>query len=172
MEVWTRGGLVTYYVLFVMDLASRRVEIAGITPSPNGRFMAQIARELTGVGGFLEAKGMLIHDRDSKFTDQFVAILKDSGTRCLKLPRRSPNLNAFAERFVLSIKSECLDRMIFFGEASLWRAVSEYVAHYHDERNHQGVGNGLLSGEKPSTHGNIRSRKRIGGMLKYYYRAA
>ncbi len=119
VEVWTPRGLVTYYVLFVIEVATRRVQIARTTRHPNAAFMAQVARELTGFDGFLEGKRILLLDRDTKFTAEFVQILEDSGVRCLKLPHRSPNLNAYAERFVLSIKSECLDRMIFFGERSL-----------------------------------------------------
>ena len=91
-----------------------------------------------------------------------------------RLPHRSPNLNAYVERFVLSIKSECLERMIFFGEPSLRRAVTEFIHHYHGERNHQGLGNALLEAEEcvGSPHGKVRCRKRLGGLLSYYHRAA
>ncbi len=136
------------------------------------RFMAQVAWNLTCVGGFLEGKKMILHDGDTKFSDEFRATLDNSGVKCLKLPRRSPNLNAYAERFVLSIKSECLDRMIFFGERSLRRAIRSYIVHYHSGRNHQGMNNRLLSGHEPMKRGRIRCHERIGGMLKYYYRAA
>ena len=171
VEVWTPRGLVTYYVLFVIEVATRRVEIAGITRNPNAAFMAQVARELTGFGGFLAGKTVLLHDRDTRFTAQFVQILKDSGVRCLKLPHRSPNLNAYAERFVLSINSESLDRLILFGERSLRKAIREYLAHYHAERNHQGLDNELI---EPTTvgSGDIQCDERLGGLLKYYRRAA
>ena len=117
-EVWTPKGFVTYYVLFFLDLKSRRIHIAGITEHPTGAFMAQIARNLTDVvDGFLVDHRLLICDRDSKFTDQFKRILADYGVEVVLTPRQAPNCNAYAERFVPSIKSECIRRMIFFGEA-------------------------------------------------------
>ena len=94
--------------------------------------------------GALRAKQYLIIDRDSKYTAQFRRLIRDNGTKVIRLPPRSPNLNAYAERFVRSIKDECLNRMIFVGQASLRRAVREYIEHYHEERNHQGVENRLL----------------------------
>ena len=131
VEVWTLRGLITYYVLFVMELKTRRVEVAGITPNPDGNFMRPIARNLTDPeDGFLRGKRFLILDRDGKFTDEFKAILKAEGIEIIHCPKRAPNANAFAERFVLSIKAECLSRMIFFEEESLRRAISEYLAHY------------------------------------------
>ncbi len=173
VEVWTSKGLVTYYVLFVIELATRRVDIAGITPNPDGAFMAQVARNLTGYeDGFLHGKRYLIHDRDSKYTEQFLRILKDSGVKNIKLPRRSPNLNAFAERFVLSIKSECLNKLILFGERSLRRAIKEYMIHHLQERNHQGLDNRLIDGNLTDDPGEIECRERLGGLLKYYHRAA
>ncbi len=115
-EVWTTRGLVTFYTLFVIELKTRRVEIVGITVNPVGAFMAQLARNLTDVeGGFLKDHRILICDRDTKFTDQFKRILRDFGVEVVLTPKRAPNCNAYAERFVLSIKSECLRRMIFFG---------------------------------------------------------
>ena len=173
VEVWTARGLTTYYVLFVIELSTRRVEIAGITPHPHGSFMAQIARNLTDFeDGFLHGKRYLIHDRDPKFTEQFLSILKDSGVDNVKLPRRSPNLNAFAERFVLSIKSECLNKLILFGERSLRRACKEFALHYHEERNHQGLDNRLIDGEPSSGDGVVQCHRRLGGLLKFYDRAA
>jgi len=172
VEVWTPKGLVTYYVLFFIELSTRRVEIAGITPHPNGAFMAQVARNLVDVDdGFRSDKRYLIHDRDSKYTDQFIRILGDSGIEPIKLPRRSPNLNAFAERFVLTIKTECLDKLILFGERSLRRACSECLRHYHEERNHQGLENTLIAGQ-PNAIGSIQCSERLGGLLKHYHRAA
>jgi len=96
------------------------------------------------------------------------------GTTVIRLPPRSPNLNAYAERFVRSIKDECLNRMIFVGQASLRRAVSEYVEHYHRERNHQGLGNRLLAMPKAGTaaRGSVRRRDRLGGVLNFYDREA
>ncbi len=171
-EVWTPLGLKTYYVLFVIDLKSRCVHLAGITRNPNEEFMAQVARNLTDVvDGFLRAHRFLICDRDTRFTAQFRRILGDAGVETVLTPRQAPNCNAFAERFVLSVKSECLGRVILFGESSLRRAVGEYLAHYHAERAHQGIGNvpitTIAMGE-----GEVQSRERLGGTLKHYYRAA
>lgn len=173
VDVWTPKGLVTYYVLFFIELSSRRVEIAGITPNPNAAFMAQMARNITdSEDGFLRETRYLIHDRDTKYTDQFIRMLKDSGTKNVKLPRRSPNLNAYAERFVLSIKTECLDKLVLFGERSLRRAISGYMIHFHEERNHQGLDNQLIDGAPTVGDGDVECRERLGGLLKYYHRAA
>ncbi len=175
IEVITWRGLVRYFVLFVIDLETRRIEIAGIAAYPDGRWMGQIARNLTdGEDGFLLRSRHLIHDRDPLFTKGFQEILESSGVRCVKLPRRSPNLNAYAERFVRSIKSECLAQVIPIGEGHLRRVVREYVAHYHGERNHQGIGNRLIdsSVDVSSTSGSIECRERLGGLLRFYRRAA
>jgi transposase InsO family protein len=101
-------------------------------------------------------------------------MIADTGVELVKLPLRSPNLNAYAERFVRSIKESCLDRMIFFGEESLRTAIQNFIAHYHHERNHQGLANQLISPEPGhlSNTGKVERRKRLGGMLSYYYRAA
>ena len=173
MEVWSPTGLVRFYVLFVIDIATRRVHIAGISSGPNRNWMSQMARNLTGWNDFLSDKRYLIHDRDPLFTNEFQAILKAANVESLRLPPKSPNLNAFAERFVLSIKSECLNRIILFSEAQLRYAIREYVAHYHLERNHQGLGNKLLN-DKPAANsdGDVACSERLGGMLKYYSRKA
>jgi transposase InsO family protein len=175
VEVATWHGLVTYYVLVVMELSTRRVEIAGITPHPNAAFMQQCARQLTDhVDGFLLDKRYLIHDRDTKFTEAFDAMLRDSGVEPVVLPPKSPNLNAHCERFVRSIKEEVLNRMILMGEASLRYALSQYLAHYHTERNHQGLGNELITPEPEmgGQRGQVRRREHLGGLLSYYYREA
>jgi transposase InsO family protein len=169
--------LVTYYVLFFIHLESRRVEIAGITPHPNEAWMKQIARNVTmDEWGFLESRRYLIHDRDTKFTDSFRAIVKSGQVEPLKLPARSPNLNAYAERWVKSVKEECLSKLILFGEASLRRVLREYMTHFHQERNHQGRGNVLLFPLNPqSVAGSdrpVHCRERLGGLLKYYHREA
>jgi putative transposase len=174
-EVWTTGGLVTFYVLFVIEIATRRVEIAGITTSPDSAWMRQIARNLTDCeDGFLNGKAHLLMDRDSKFTEEFREILKSAGVEPVRLPPRSPNLNAFAERWVRSIEEECLDRMIFFGEKMFRHAVQEYVRHYHAERNHQGLENQLIQPDESlgTANGEIDCRERLGGLLKYYHRRA
>jgi transposase InsO family protein len=175
VEVATWYGLVTYYILVVMELSTRRVELAGITPHPHAAFVQQCARQLTDpFDGFLLGKRYIIHDRDSKFTDAFDAMLKDSGVEPVVLPPQSPNLNAHCERFVRSIKEEALDRMIVMGEASLHYAIRCYLSHYHAERNHQGLANRLITPEPDVgwTSGAVTRRKRLGGMLNYYYREA
>jgi len=146
-EVLTPAGLITYYILFFIHLDTRKVHIAGITPNPDEVWMKQIARNITMEDwGFLKQCGCkyLIHDRDTKFCESFLKIIRDTGVELLKLLVRSPDLNAFAERFVLSIKSQCLAKLIFFGEDNLINAVNEYEAHYHEERNHQGKDNVIL----------------------------
>ena len=126
--------------------------------------------------GFLENCRYLIHDRDTKFADSFRAIIKSTRVDPLKLPARSPNLNAHAERWVRSVKEETLSKLILFGEASLRRVLREYLTHFHEERNHQGKGNVLLFPSRhepaPSLDQPVRCRERLGGLLKYYYRAA
>lgn len=126
VEVWTAKGLVTHYLLFVMSLADRVVHIAGITTRPGESWMLQIGRNITEEqAGALHSKRYLIIDRDTKYSEQFRRLIRDGGTKVIRLPPRSPNLNAYAERFVRSIKDECLDRMIFVGQESLRRAVVE-----------------------------------------------
>ena len=173
VEVWTARGLVTHYVLFAIDLASRAVEIAGVTTNPDAQFMAQVARNLTEhVDGFLRGKRFLVLDRDSKFTEQFRAILEAAGVATLLTAVRAPNMNAVAERYVLSIKSECLDRLILFGERMLTRALIEYVRwHYHEERNHQGLDNAIIrpADEAMPSAGPVIRRERLGGLLSYYH---
>lgn len=172
-EVWPPTGLKTFYVLFFIDLKTRRVEIAGITRHPDAAFMVQIARNLTDlVDGFLRAHRFLICDRDGKFTEQFKRTLDDYGVHVILTPRRAPNCNAFAERFVLSIKSECLRKIVFFGEGSFRRAVASYVEHYHIERAHQGIGNLKIPGIEQESTGTVTCHERLGGILKHYRRAA
>jgi len=174
-EVWTTRGFVTWYTFFVIDLATRAVEIVGSTPSPGEDFMKQVARNLTDtVDGFLREKKFLILDRDAKFSDVFRGLLDSAGVRVIFCPPRAPNCNAIAERFVRSIKSECLDRMIFFGGGSLRRALAEYAMHYNRERNHQGIGNRLIEQgpRKSGRVGEVVRRPRLGGLLNYYERAA
>ena len=174
-EVWTLRGLVTYYVFFLIELARRTVHIAGITTHPHEPWMLQIARNLTDAEqGALRNKSHLIIDRDTKYSVQFRRLIGEARTAVIRLPPRSPNLNAYAERFVRSIKQECLDRMILIGQASLRCAIDEFVSHYHFERNHQGLGNQLIrepvrneTADRP-----VHRRQRLGGMLSFYYRAA
>ena len=175
VEVWTARGLLTHYVLFVMSLADRVVKIAGITTQPGEAWMLQVGRNLIDEeSGALASKRYLILDRDAKYTQQFRRLVEEGGAEVIRLPPISPNLNAYAERFVRSIKYECLNRMIFIGQASLRRAVAEYVEHYHRERNHQGIHNRLIyaPGVVAANDGEIHRRERLGGMLNFYYRAA
>jgi transposase InsO family protein len=175
VEVLTLGGLRRYFVLFVIELKTRRVKIAGIHSQPYGEWMEQMARNLTdGFDGFLRKARHLIHDRDPLFTKAFGEILRGSGVESIKLPARSPNLNAYAERFVRSIKEECLSRVVLLSERHLRFVVHEYVEHYHRERNHQGLGNELLMplSRPADPNGDVRRRERIGGLLNYYYREA
>jgi putative transposase len=174
-EVWTMRGLVTHYTLFVIHHATRAVQIVGTTVHPGDIFMDQAAKLLTDpVDGFLRAAKFLIIDRDTKFTDKFRAILKDAGVRPVRIPASAPNCNALAERFVRSIKDECLDRMIFFGTASLDRALREFEEHALHERNHQGIGNEIIQPDPGvgSTTGVVARRERLGGLLSYYHRRA
>ena len=172
-EVWTWRGLVTYYSVFVIDLASRRVQIVGSTPYPNDLFMCQVGRTLTGTDGLLRDHRVLICDRDRKWRGEVWRLLNEAGLRVVQTPLRAPNANAYAERFVRSIKEECLDRIIPIGERHFRRAVSDFVAHYHRERNHQGLGNRLIeSAGRVQAEGRIRRRARLGGLLNDYERAA
>jgi len=172
VEVWTGRGLLTYYLLFVISLADRVVTIAGITTRPDERWMLQMGRNATDApSGALHGKRYLIIDRDTKYSQQFRRLVQDSGTEVIRLPPMSPNLNAYAERFVRSIKDECLNRMIFVGQESLRRAVAEYMEHYHLERNHQGVANRLIVPEAmEAKDGAIIRHARLGGTLNFYHR--
>ena len=171
--MWTQNGLVTFYVLAVMHLKTRRVHVAGITPSPNATWIKQVCRNLSdSEDGFLKDTNHLIVDRDTSFIAMREFIEQTTDTEVVLLPPKSPNLNAYMERWFRSLKSECLDRMVFFGRKSLENAVHEYVEHYHAERNHQGLGNELIEPDQDagSVAGRIECRERLGGMLKYYHR--
>jgi putative transposase len=173
VEVVTWHGLVTYHVLVVMELNTRRVHLAGVTPHPNDKFMRQCARQLTDpFDGFLRGKRYLLHDRDENFRHGFDSILRASGVEPVVLPPRSPNLNAHCERFVRSIKEEALNHMIIMGEAALRYVLMQYLAHYHAECNHQGLGNHLIAPKPAVGHqpGPVVRRERLGGLLSYYYR--
>jgi putative transposase len=157
----------------VISLADRVVDIVGITTRPDAAWMLQAGRNLIDAeSGAMRGKGYLILDRDAKYTDQFRRLIRGSGTNVIRLPPQSPNLNAYAERFVRSIKYECLDWMIFIGQASLRRAGAEYVDHYHWERNHQGLGNKLIyrNAATAAHDAPIHRRWWLGGMLTFYYR--
>ena len=172
-EVWTLRGLKTFYVLVAIDIATRRVKIAGVTPI--ALWMQGAAERLVDPQeNFLEGQSILLHDRDTKFCRLFARPLEEQGVKLLKLPPRAPNMNAYCECFIRSLQEECLRRMIFFGEHSLKNALEQYVEHYHRERNYQGLENELIDpGEEVGNRdGPIERSERLGGMLKYYYRRA
>jgi transposase InsO family protein len=175
-EVWTWCGLVTYYVLFFMHLGSRQVHVARMTPHPDERWMAQVARNLTmEEWGFLSPGQYLIHDRDAKFCAAFQQILDDAGMERVVLPPRSPNLHAYTERWERSVKEETLSQLILFGERALCQALKEYIGHVHQERRHQGKGHvGLFPILRQTRKGDgaIQCHERLGGLLQYYNREA
>ena len=175
VEVLTLVGIIRYHVLFVMRLKTREVQIVGITAQPCEKWMKQMARNLTDhFDGFLRDAGYIIMDRDPLYTVCFRQMLKCSGTNPIRLPARSPDLNAFAERFVLSIKSECLNKIIPLGEKHLRLGIKEYMQHYHAERNHQGLGGRIIHADEKvgRNDGVVKKRSRMGGFLSYYYREA
>jgi putative transposase len=168
IEVSTAKGLQRLVVLFFLEHSTRRVEVAGLAATPDRLWMTQIATNLTdGVDGFFLGKRYLIHDRDPLYTKEFLNMLADVGVQSVKLPERSPNLNAYAERFVRTIKESCLDPMIWFGKDAVRRGISEFISHYHFERNHQGLDNRLIIPKQTAaiTGGGVRKHERLGGML-------
>jgi putative transposase len=176
VEVWTKSGLVTYYLLFTMRLATRQVHFLGCTPNPDGSWMAQMARNLTDAfAGFLRAPiRYVLMDRDTKFTTHFQAILTAADVKPVLLPPKSPNCNAHLERFFRGLKDESLSRIILFGETALRNATTEFLIHYHGERAHQGLDHQILQPgpEAGQKVGVIACRERLGGLLKYYHRHA
>ena len=175
-EQFARDRLTTYYVLFFIHLETRQVKLAGFTPYPNQEWMEQQGRNMRmEEWGCLKGCRYLLHDRDTKFCQSFRALIQTGSVNPLRLPARSPNLNSYAERWVRSVKEECLSRLILFGEPSLRRALQQYIEHYHGERNHQGKDNRILFPSRPEAGGNmgaVRCRERLGGLLKYYEREA
>ena len=174
VEIWTKGGLTTFYLLFVMELKTRRVQFAGCTTHPYEAWMKTITLELTNHDGFLKDKSYLIMDRDATFSRSFRACLRREGVKPVRLPPRSPNLNAHLERFFGSLKSECLYRLILFGETATRKAVGAFVTHYHTERNHQGLDNELIvpMDRPPDIKAEIETTERLGGLLRSYRRSA
>ena len=169
VEVWSWHGLVTRYVLYVIELATRRVTICGITTNPDEVWMLQIARgALDSESGVLRGKEHLIVDRDTKYTVVFRTFLARKGVEVIRLPPRSPNLDAYAERFIRSVKSECLSKLIPIGPS-----MREYMEHYHWERNPQGLDNKLITSTpvQCSKTRRIDCRSRLGGILWFYERA-
>ncbi len=176
VEAWTPRGLATHYVLFVIHHATRAVHIAGITTNPNAEFMAQVAHNLTDrVDGFLRDAQWLILDRDTKFTEQFRHILEEAGVGVVTTAFQAPNMNAIAERFVESIKRECMSKLILFGEDHVRRAVREFIDHYNEDRPHQGLDNQRIRDrgeEPPAGDGEVVADERLGGLLRSYRRSA
>jgi putative transposase len=175
IEVWTKSGLATFYLLFVMELSSRRVQFVGCTSNPEDGWMMQVVRNLIdSEEGFLRDKRFILMDRDKKYAESFRAMLRESGIDPVRLPPKSPNLNAHIERFMRSLKEECLERLILFGEETLRNAVGEFLAHFHTERNHQGLQSRLIQpgAEAAILQGEVECRDRLGGMLRYYCRKA
>jgi putative transposase len=178
IEVLGLSGTVRYMVFFVIVVKTRMVEIAGIATNPDGQWMQQMARNLTdSVDGFLRNATYLVHDRDPLFTEAFEAILTERGVKCVRIPSRSPNCNPHAERFVQTIKYECLNHLVLFGERHLRHVIKEFMAHYHRERFHQGLGGQLIEVKAGATstkraQGKVVCRSRLGGMLNYYHREA
>ena len=173
-EVLSWNGLVTYYTLFVIELRSRAVHVCGTTMSPNAAWMQQVARQLVdSVQGFALGKTHLIIDRDTKYGDGFRHTLESAGVNIVLCPPRVPQCNAYTERFVRSIKEECLSRLIFLSEHHLRTTIATFADYYRHRRNHQGIENKLI--EPPPSFpeaGRIRCRNELGGMLNYYYREA
>lgn len=171
-------GPVRYMVFFVVEVHSRAVEVAGIRIDPDGAWMKQIARNLTDpVDGFLRNASYLIHDRDPLFTQAFRSTLECVDVKTVKIPAKSPNCNPHAERFVKSIKYECLNHFVVFGERHLRHVIEEYMRHYQHERFHQALGGKLVVNNQPVANDNdtlrpVGCRSRLGGLLNYYHREA
>ena len=171
-------GTVRYMVLFVMEVKTRVVRVAGIRITPDGAWMLQVARNLLDpVDGFLRNASYLIHDRDPLYTKAWTALLKSGGVKCVPIPAHSPNCSPHAERFVKTIRTECLDLFVIFGERHLRHWLTAFCAHYHGERFHQGLGGRLITPSASASNDNgtagaIQCRSRLGGLLNFYYREA
>ena len=147
-------GLVMYCKAFVIDLESRRVHLAGSTPHPDDAFVRHVARVLTGADdGVLRGSRTLICDRDAKWSIAFRQTLADAAIRVVQTPFQAPNCNAYEERFVRSIKEECLNRVVIFNEAHLRRTLTAFATHDHRERNHQGLHDRLIMPERLAPRG-------------------
>ena len=174
-EVLTPLGIFTHCVLFFIKIGSLEVHIAGVTPSPRELWMKQIPRNPTLADiGFLVGCKYVLLDRDSKFCPVFRGMLRSAGLEPIRLPARSPDLNAYSERWVLSVKSECLSKRILLGERRRANALTQYMVHYHEERNHQGLANVIPFpnkdlNEEEGNWGPVQRHDRLGGLPKYYY---
>ena len=172
--------LKTLYVLFFIELHTRQVRLAGVTRRPNGPWVVQRARELS----MERPEGMttprfLIRDRDSKFTRVFDDVFASDGTRVIMTPVQAPNANAFAERWVRTVRQECLDWVLIWGRRHLERVLDVYVRHYNDERPHRslalrpprGIDIGVVPGGAPAAV-SVGRRDRLGGLVHEYYQVA
>jgi putative transposase len=172
-EVWTARGLVTYFVAFLLDVQSRRVHVIGCTPYPDEAFVIQCLRQAIAETGLLYDGRILLCDRDPKWSSGVEQWLAAAGVRVVRTPPCAPNCNAYAERFVRSVKEECLNRIVPLGEWHLRKTLHEFATHYHRERNHQGLSNELIepaAAQRPM--GVVYRRQRVGGILSFYYRSA
>jgi putative transposase len=171
-------GTVRVMAFFVIELKSRAVHIAGIRIDPDQGWMMQMARNLLDpVDGFLRTATHLIHDRDPLFTKAWTTLLESSGVKCVPIPAQSPNCNPHAERFVKTVRTECLDHFVIFGEHHLRHLLREFATHYNKERYHQGIGGQLIRPRPKPSNANaalaaIRCRSRLGGQLRFYHRDA
>jgi putative transposase len=162
--------LKTLYVLFFVELGTRRVHLAGCTASPDAAWVTQQARQLPD--GVITAR-YLIHDRDSTFVPGFDAVFRSEGVEIVRTPYRTPTANAVAERWVGSVRRECLDHLLIVSEAHLRRVLSAYVAYYNQVRPHQSLDQRTPVPRADGTsHGPIRRRDQMGGLLREYYREA
>ena len=178
VETLSAFGTIRYMVLFVMELKTRAVELAGIAINPGGEWTKQVARNLVDrTDGFMRRATHLIHDRDPVFASGFTEVLKLAGIKCIRIPPQSPNCNPHAERFVRTIRDECLDQLVLFGERHLRLVVKEFVDHYLTERFHQGLDGRLVRADAACANDNadggvVTCRSRLGGLLNFYRREA
>jgi putative transposase len=178
VEVLSVFGTVRHMVFFVIEVKSRAVQIAGVRIAPDGDWMKQIARNLLDpADGFLRRATYLIHDRDPVFTQAWTALLQTGGVTCVPIPAQSPNCNPHAERFVKTVRTECLDQFVIFGERHLRHLIKEFLGHYMTERHHQGIGSQIIRPKAAPSNDNaalsaIGRRSRLGGLLNYYCREA
>ena len=158
-------------VLFVIDIATRRVEISGIKTNPDGKWMAQMARNMTdSFDGCLLGKRYFVHDRDRLYTKEFDEIIEAADVKIIKMPPCAPDMNAYAERFVQTIKHECLNKMILTSQEQLEYVIKEFMEHYHHERPHMGLGGKLIDPWLQDEDGEIIEFERLGGLLRSYRR--
>jgi hypothetical protein len=163
-----------FYVLFFIELGNRRVHLAGCTTNPTGAWVTQQARNLSFTGVF-ERVRFLIHDRDSKFTAAFDEIFRSEGVKIIHTPIRAPQANAYAERFVRTVRAECLDWLLILGRRHLERTLRIYTTHYNRERPHRALA--LLPPDpdiaaNPPLAGEIARHARLGGLIHEYHRVA